>query len=123
MSPMENTHSIHTAFKHLPIVDVSGLFSTDLAQRRLAAQYLGQAVREAGFLYIVGHGVSSHLIQNVRLLAHAYFDQPLNKKMSDYIGDSLNHSGYVPEGEEQYHMAKPDLKEAYDVGVDARNGI
>ncbi len=121
MSQTENFHSRHTAFKQLPIVDVSGLFSSDLAQRRLTSQQLGQAAREAGFLYIIGHGVSSSLIQNLKSLTRAYFDQSLDKKIADYIGNSLNHSGYVPEGEEQYHMAKPDMKEAYDVGFDLQD--
>lgn len=41
--------------------------------------------------------------------------------MQDYIGNSNNHSGYVPEGEEQYLDAKPGLKEAYDVGFDLQD--
>ena len=41
--------------------------------------------------------------------------------MQDYIGNSNNHSGYVPEGEEHYLDAKPGLKEAYDVGFDLQD--
>ncbi|HTH95470.1 MAG TPA: 2-oxoglutarate and iron-dependent oxygenase domain-containing protein [Rhodocyclaceae bacterium] len=108
----------HTAFKQLPLVDVSGLFSADLATRTSAAAILGRAAREAGFLYISGHGVPRHLIDRLVARATAYFAQPLDDKMRDYIGLSDNHSGYVPEGEEQFYSAKPDLKEAYDVGFD-----
>ena len=121
MSKIKGAHSHHTAFKQLPILDISGLFSADLAQRKITGQQLGQAARESGFLYITGHGVSVYLIQNLKSLARAYFNQSLDQKMMDYIGNSLNHSGYVPEGEEQYHMAKPDLKEAYDVGFDLQD--
>ena len=121
MSKTEGTNTPHTAFKQLPIVDISGLFSTDLNQRTLTAQHLGKAAREAGFLYVTGHGISAKLIQSLKSLSRDYFNQPLDKKMADYIGNSLNHSGYVPVGEEQYHMAKPDLKEAYDVGFDLQD--
>lgn len=114
MSPV----SPHTAFKELPLVDISMLFSSDFAERQQAAKALGSAARDAGFLYIVGHGVPQHLIENLETRTRAYFAQSYAQKMQDYIGDSANHSGYVPEGEEQYLSAKPDLKEAYDVGFD-----
>lgn len=114
--PQQN--SPHTAFKRLPLVDVSGLFSADAAARKQAAVGLGQAARDAGFLYISGHGVSQALTQRLIERTRAYFAQPLADKMRDYIGNSDNHSGYVPEGEEQFYGAKPDLKESYDVGFD-----
>jgi isopenicillin N synthase-like dioxygenase len=111
----------HTAFKKLPLVDISLLFSSKLDERKLAAKALGKAARDAGFLYIVGHGIPKHLIENLKTRTQKYFAQPLEEKMQDYIGHSNNHSGYVPEGEEQYHLAKPDLKEAYDVGFDLQD--
>lgn len=108
----------HSAFKQLPLVDIAGLFAADLATRQHTAAQLGQAAREAGFLYITGHGVPQALIDELVACAKGYFDQPMDAKMRDYIGLSDNHSGYVPEGEEQFYSAKPDLKEAYDVGFD-----
>ncbi|MFT4046226.1 MAG: 2-oxoglutarate and iron-dependent oxygenase domain-containing protein [Solimonas sp.] len=110
--------SAHTAFKRLPLVDVSGLFAADAQRRRAAAAELGRAAREVGFLYIKGHGVPQALIDRLIARSAAYFAQPLADKMRDYIGDSDNHNGYVPEGEEQFYGAKPDLKEAYDAGFD-----
>lgn len=110
--------SPHTAFKQLPVVDIGGLFSADPAVRQQAAAALGRAAREAGFLYITGHGVPQHLLDALIARTQAYFAQPVEAKMRDYIGNSDNHSGYVPEGEEQFYGAKPDLKEAYDVGFD-----
>lgn len=116
--PRFNPVSSHTAFKELPIVDISLLFSSNFSERKEAANALGSAAQEAGFLYIVGHGVPQYLIENLKKRTREYFAQAYEQKMQDYIGNSLNHSGYVPEGEEQYLSAKPDLKEAYDVGFD-----
>ena len=118
---MTSIISPHTAFKKLPLVDVSLLFSLDLADRKQTAMALGKAAREAGFLYIVGHGIPKHLIENLKARTQKYFAQTFEQKMQDYIGNSNNHSGYVPEGEEQYLDAKPDLKEAYDVGFDLQD--
>lgn len=39
-------------------------------------------------------------------------------KMSVYIGNSTNHRGYVPAGEEVFAGATPDHKEAYDLSID-----
>jgi isopenicillin N synthase-like dioxygenase len=110
--------SPHTAFKQLPLVDIAGLFAEELATRRRTAATLGQAARDAGFLYITGHGVPQSLQDRLIARTSAYFAQDTAQKMRDYIGNSDNHSGYVPEGEEQFYGAKPDLKESYDVGFD-----
>ncbi len=113
------TPSPHTAFKSLPVVDVSGLRSTDLFKRRATAAKLGQAAREAGFLYVTGHDIPTLVTERLIRRTRAYFDQPLAEKMRHYIGQSENHSGYVPEGEEQFYGAKTvDKKEAFDLGFD-----
>jgi isopenicillin N synthase-like dioxygenase len=117
-APVRRQGKGHAAFLQLPVVDIADLRSPDPARRRAAAAALGAAAREAGFLYVTGHGVPAAVVDRLTLRARAYFAQPLAAKMRDYIGSSANHSGYVPPGEEQYQGAKPDLKEAYDVGFD-----
>lgn len=110
--------STHTAFQSLPTVDLSGLRSPDIAQRLTTARQLGQAARDAGFLYVTGHGVPQACIERMIERAKVYFAQSTADKMAAYIGQSSNHSGYVPQGEEQFYGAKPDLKESYDMGFD-----
>jgi isopenicillin N synthase-like dioxygenase len=108
------------AFSEVPVVDISGLSSSDAAQRRATAMAVGRAAREVGFLYVSGHGVDPALLQGLQATAAAFFDQPLDTKMAAYIGGSGNHSGYVPEGEEVFASGKIDRKEAYDVNLDYR---
>lgn len=118
MTPQHQTHSAHCAFQTLPVVDVRGLFSPDIRARMAAAERLGFAAQQAGFLYISGHGIPPGLIDGLLTSAQAFFAQPLQEKMKSYIGFSANHSGYVPEGEEQFAQGSIDHKEAYDVGFD-----
>ncbi|WP_158970901.1 isopenicillin N synthase family oxygenase [Paraglaciecola sp. L3A3] len=110
----------HTAFQQLPIVDISLLSSADLSERKKVAEQLGKAASEVGFLYITGHGISADIINRLKDKTREYFLQPLDTKMTDYIGNSINHSGYVPEGEEQpdAESTMVDNKEAYDVNCD-----
>lgn len=118
MASQRPADSVHTAFTSLPVVDVSGLFSPALAAREATARQLGEAAAQAGFLYIVGHGVSPSLVEALLARTREYFAQPLAEKMRHYIGRSSNHSGYVPEGEEQFGTGVVDHKEAYDIGFD-----
>lgn len=106
-------------FRIVPLVDISGLASPDLSQRRRVAEAMGRAARKVGFLYISGHGLPNALTDRLRGAGEAFFAQPLDVKMASYIGRSSNHSGYVPEGEEVFASGKVDKKEAYDVGFDA----
>lgn len=119
MTPGKVSDNPHTAFQTLPVVDVSGLGSSDPSQRQAAAEQLGQAARDAGFLYVVGHGIPTDYTERLIARTRAYFALPHAEKMRQYIGHSVNHSGYVPEGEERFYGAKSvDKKEAYDIGYD-----
>ncbi|MEZ5571033.1 MAG: 2-oxoglutarate and iron-dependent oxygenase domain-containing protein [Halioglobus sp.] len=109
----------HTAFTTLPVVDISLLFSTDLDDRRQVARELDRAARDAGFLYLKGHQVDPALINDLTAISKEFFAQDLECKMSNYIGLSKNHSGYVPQGEEVFYNPTVDLKEAYDIGSES----
>lgn len=113
------SQSQHTAFKELPLVDISGLFSENFNQRKNTANQLDKAAREAGFLYITGHGIPEQSIETIKQCAKSFFALPESVKQETYIGNSTNHSGYVPMGEERfYNSNKIDAKESFDIGFD-----
>ncbi|CRL47340.1 isopenicillin N synthase family dioxygenase [Pseudomonas sp. URMO17WK12:I11] len=122
MAPMPRI-TPHSAFETLPLVDISGLFSNLASERINAAIALGDAASQAGFLYVTGHGIDPQIIHRLKQRAAEYFAQSTEQKMQDYIGLSSNHSGYVPEGEEQFVEGAIDHKEAFDVGFDYASAL
>ena len=105
-------------FERLPLVDVSGLASPDLATRRATAQKLDHAARSAGFFYATNHGLPASLVEGLVAAAAEFFALPDAHKQRYYIGDSTNHRGYVPPGEEVFYAGSKDTKEAFDLSLD-----
>ncbi|MFL6059830.1 MAG: isopenicillin N synthase family dioxygenase [Marmoricola sp.] len=115
-----------TDFQTIPVVDVSGLYGTE-EQQAAVAEELAAAASQVGFLYVTGHGVPEELFSRVLAEAERFFAQPLEQKMEVYIGNSSNHRGYVPTGEEEGTIKRmlpdgtekpPDLKEAFDLSLE-----
>ena len=102
----------------IPLVDISQLASDRLQDRLGVAHELDRACATAGFLYVKGAQLDGDLFGRLHRRACAYFALDHETKMKSYIGDSENHSGYVPIGEEQFAGGSRDLKEAYDVNRD-----
>lgn len=102
----------------IPLVDISALFCGTPAATAATARALGAAARSYGFLYVTGHRVPAALFDRLLTSARGFFAQPLADKMRVYIGNSRNHRGYVPEGEEEFTAGSKDAKEAYDCARD-----
>lgn len=102
----------------LPIVDVSALFGDDPAAMAATAEAMGKAARSFGFLYVTGHQQPAALYADLLAAARRFFAQSTTEKMRVYIGNSRNHRGYVPEGEEVFAGGTHDVKEAYDSSRD-----
>src|SRR5579884_1127855 len=102
-------------FSHIPIIDVSDLVAGRPAQRT-AAKRIGEACRESGFFYVVGHGVSVALQERLRELSRVFFAQDLETKLA--IRMSLGGRawrGYFRVGDE-LTSGKPDQKEGLYFG-------
>jgi isopenicillin N synthase-like dioxygenase len=106
------------AFDRIPLVDVSGLRGADPDRRAEAARALGDAARDVGFAYVVGHGIDPALFRQLVAASTRFFDLPHEEKMRTWIGRSTNHRGYVPPGEEVFAGQPPDRKEAFDTSRD-----
>jgi isopenicillin N synthase-like dioxygenase len=105
-------------FRQVPIVDVSGLGCGDPLREAAVAKQLRFAASEIGFFHIIGHGIAPAVTQRLQDAAKQFFNLPLDRKLASYIGNSSNHRGYVPEGEEVFTTGQRDRKEAYDLALD-----
>ena len=103
----------------LPIIDISALSGGDARLIRQTADQMGQAAREVGFFYVIGHGVDLNLIERAYQAAEQFFSQDEHVKCATYIGDSLNHRGYVPFTEKGDYADEVNRNyEAFDLALD-----
>lgn len=101
----------------IPIVDISGLVSGTEERYEVAAK-IGQACRDYGFFYIIGHGVDEDLQQQLEEVSQQFFAQDNEAKLKI----SMSHGGrawrgYFPVGGE-LTSGKPDLKEGIYFGTE-----
>jgi isopenicillin N synthase-like dioxygenase len=103
----------------LPIIDVSGLRSKNLAVRRQVAHLLGQACRNVGFFYITGHAVPPDLRRKVFDAAKLFFEGPDEEKERVSLRRSEHDRGYLGFGMERLdEHSTPDHKESFNIGFD-----
>jgi isopenicillin N synthase-like dioxygenase len=108
-------------FDHIPIVDIAGLFSADLAERQAAAEAIGEACRNVGFLYVINHTVPLELISEVYRVADEFYSLPLEQKLKYRIDRLGRHRGYVPIGDlvaDMHDQTAFDLHEGYEVSLE-----
>jgi isopenicillin N synthase-like dioxygenase len=105
------------SFSRIPIIDISALVSgTD--ERYEAAARIGQACRNSGFFYIIGHGVDEALQLRLEEISRQFFAQDLDKKLEiDMSCGGRAWRGYFPVGGE-LTSGKPDLKEGIYFGAE-----
>lgn len=100
----------------IPIIDVSGLRSAGLAERRGIAAELGHACRGVGFFYVTGHGIPPAVADDIFAAARQLFARPAAEKAALSI---VNNRGYVAMGAERLdERAAADRKEAFNIGLE-----
>jgi isopenicillin N synthase-like dioxygenase len=102
---------------NLPVIDIAGLSSQNLSDRKAVAAKLREACLYNGFFYIANHGVDDGLVADVFTEAAAFFDLPSETKAEVDKSRSKANRGYEPlQGQTLEPGAPPDLKEGYYVG-------
>ena len=96
----------------VPVIDISG-------RGVEASARIGAACREVGFFYIAGHGVDPALVARAFAASAAFFALDAVAKSRVLVSRSPHNRGYVPMlGEALNPAAAPDLKEAFNIGLD-----
>lgn len=99
----------------IPIIDVSDLMAGRPSQR-FVAERLGDACRENGFFYIVGHGVDEALLCRLHALSQEFFAQDVEAKLAIRMAlGGRAWRGYFRVGDE-LTSGKPDQKEGLYFG-------
>jgi isopenicillin N synthase-like dioxygenase len=104
-------------FTHIPIIDVGGLVADGPGSCSVADQ-LGQACRESGFFYVVGHGVDQTLQNRLFELSQQFFAQDMEAKLAVRMAlGGRAWRGYFRVGDE-LTSGKPDQKEGLYFGAE-----
>ena len=104
----------------LPVIDVSALVSENPTEENLkkVAQAISDACQNWGFFYIINHGVSEKLQEQLETLSKQFFALPEDVKMKIPMSNGGRAwRGFFPVGGE-LTSGKPDLKEGLYLGTE-----
>jgi len=109
------------ALLNVPIIDIAPVIAGDPEGSRKVAEQVNRACEDIGFLVITGHGVDSHLCDEVFKESGDFFDLPLEEKLKvkQWADDvTRGYSGMLAESVaySRLKMTPGDLKESYSIG-------
>jgi isopenicillin N synthase-like dioxygenase len=100
-----------------PVLDVSGLLQPGAGVHAELAASFGHALREYGFVSVVGHGIGPDLREQAYRACRRFFALPEATKRAYYVAGGGGERGYTPfRVETAKDQTDPDLKEFWHVG-------
>ncbi|MCR5977835.1 isopenicillin N synthase family oxygenase [Gordonia jinghuaiqii] len=111
----------------IPVIDISGLSSPNMADRLSVAAEIDEANRRVGFLVITNHGVETSLIEKMHAESEAFFALPAEAKEAAAVSDPDISRGYMPPrarslGASTTGMGERDYVEYFSMGSPRFNG-
>lgn len=100
----------------LPVLDLARLELPEAEQAPYLAE-LRATARDVGFFYLVNHGISSQLLQNVQSITRTFFALPDAEKQRVSMIHSPHFRGYNRAGVE-YTREQRDQREQFDIGAE-----
>jgi len=105
----------------IPIIDLAPLLSGKAGGKDEVVRAIGDTLENVGFFQIVGHGVSSTLVQRLRDQAYEFFSLPIEHKMRVKRPLPEITRGYDPPAQQSLAATKdgaapPDLQEGFGMG-------
>lgn len=111
-----NGNATGTATKEVSFLNRIDLSSPDIHQ---SVSLLKQACLDCGFFYVINHGMSEELMEEVFEHNKKFFELPLSEKMK--VLRNEKHRGYTPLFDELLdpdNQVHGDYKEGYYIGVE-----
>jgi isopenicillin N synthase-like dioxygenase len=100
----------------IPVIDIGGIFSDDIEDRKVVAEKIREACHRIGFFYIVNHGIDEEYRNSTFDQARRFFALPEEQKMevcTDLVPEEF--FGYFPMSTyNRNHKKKKDLMEAFN---------
>jgi isopenicillin N synthase-like dioxygenase len=100
----------------IPIIDISGIYSDNIEDRKVVAEKIREACHRIGFFYIINHGIDQKHTENTFEQAKRFFSLPEERKMdvcTDLVPEEF--FGYFPMSTyNRNYKKKKDLMEAYN---------
>jgi isopenicillin N synthase-like dioxygenase len=106
----------------IPVIDVSAIFSHDLAAQQAVAFKIREAARNNGFFYIKNHGIPDKVSDTAYSACLNFFRQDMNVKSRTNANDpeSFNNGFRAPDTQRLNANEGIDILESYAVGYDPK---
>ncbi len=102
----------------VPVIDISSLFSNKKSETDNLARSIAAACNSIGFFYIINHGVSHTIFDNVFSECRALFNMSAQEKELINIHKSKHMRGYFSFGADKSDGIHGDIKEGFDMASD-----
>ena len=104
---------------NIPVIDIAPMLAGGSEGMHEVSGKIGEACRDIGFFYVMGHGVAPQTVDAVFDAAAAFFASPAALKDAAGFGGPGSNRGFIRLGGETLDPGKPpDAKEAFNIGLE-----